>query len=320
MPVELTHDNVRDIAKNVRELTGRDVKHTAIIEAIATALGKRPDVLMHQLKCENVRPGASSGNDVSPAEVLTSTGLTVATASDGQQWFTARLIETRIQGWASLDIFVFAVQDQRRTISGTADEAVWIVEAKYSKVGGMTMWGDEPMTLSAAVSKIYEYANRRHFLWQGTTMARIDHDLDETNPLLFSKVENRQVRPREDSSRQLRHARSYGLVPGVARTKDGEIDCFQAVDRYIDTAVGPKVYRTRVLADGSQGVLSDMHSPIWKVEFNIDHGSTDGGITSVLISGVNIDDALYHAAKRENDKGIIEAMVRAHRTVKEPST
>lgn len=37
MPIELTHENMRAIARNVREVAGRDIKHTAIIDAIASA-------------------------------------------------------------------------------------------------------------------------------------------------------------------------------------------------------------------------------------------------------------------------------------------
>lgn len=52
MPVELTHRNVRDLTKKLRELTGRDIKSTAILAAIAEALGRRPDAMMHELKLE----------------------------------------------------------------------------------------------------------------------------------------------------------------------------------------------------------------------------------------------------------------------------
>ncbi|MCV9964796.1 hypothetical protein OIU34_23165 [Pararhizobium sp. BT-229] len=52
MPVELTHQNVRDLTKKLRELTGRDIKSTAILAAIAEALGRRPDAMMHELKLE----------------------------------------------------------------------------------------------------------------------------------------------------------------------------------------------------------------------------------------------------------------------------
>ncbi|MBY3158372.1 hypothetical protein HFO56_39420 [Rhizobium laguerreae] len=56
MPVQLTHQNIRDIAKNLREITGREIKHTQIIGAIAAALGRQPNALMHELKNEVAIP------------------------------------------------------------------------------------------------------------------------------------------------------------------------------------------------------------------------------------------------------------------------
>ena len=56
MPVQLTHQNVRDIAKNLRAITGREIKHTEIIGAIAAALGRQPNALMHELKNERTEP------------------------------------------------------------------------------------------------------------------------------------------------------------------------------------------------------------------------------------------------------------------------
>jgi hypothetical protein len=56
MPVQLTHQNIRDIAKNLREITGREIKHTQIIGAVAAALGRQPNALMHELKNEGATP------------------------------------------------------------------------------------------------------------------------------------------------------------------------------------------------------------------------------------------------------------------------
>lgn len=52
MPLKLDYDNVRDLAKRLRDLTGREIKHTEIIAAIAQSVGRRPDALMHELKGE----------------------------------------------------------------------------------------------------------------------------------------------------------------------------------------------------------------------------------------------------------------------------
>lgn len=66
MPVELTHQNVRDLTKKLRELAGRDIKSTAILAAIAEALGRRPDAMMHELKLEAASD--TSRKDNSPFE------------------------------------------------------------------------------------------------------------------------------------------------------------------------------------------------------------------------------------------------------------
>ncbi|MCS4088446.1 hypothetical protein [Rhizobium sp. BK176] len=50
MLVELNHSEVRNLAKAIRERVGRDVKHSAIIEVIAKAVGLNADAMMHALK------------------------------------------------------------------------------------------------------------------------------------------------------------------------------------------------------------------------------------------------------------------------------
>lgn len=51
MPIELTHQNVRDFAKEIREIVGREtITHTEVIGALAKVLGRRPDAMMHELK------------------------------------------------------------------------------------------------------------------------------------------------------------------------------------------------------------------------------------------------------------------------------
>lgn len=61
MPVELTHQNIRDLTKKLRELTGRDIKSTAILAVIADALGRRPDAMMHELKLEALSANQEKG-------------------------------------------------------------------------------------------------------------------------------------------------------------------------------------------------------------------------------------------------------------------
>lgn len=66
MPVELTHQNIRDLTKELRELSGREVKSTAVLAAVAKVLSRRPDALMHELKLEAASDKQTK--DVAPFE------------------------------------------------------------------------------------------------------------------------------------------------------------------------------------------------------------------------------------------------------------
>jgi len=56
MPISFDYDETRALAKQFRELTGRDIKHTQIIEAMATVKGMKGDSLMHMLKNADDQP------------------------------------------------------------------------------------------------------------------------------------------------------------------------------------------------------------------------------------------------------------------------
>jgi hypothetical protein len=55
MPISFDYDETRALAKQFRELTGRDIKHTQIIEAMATIKGMKADSLMHMLKSSELQ-------------------------------------------------------------------------------------------------------------------------------------------------------------------------------------------------------------------------------------------------------------------------
>lgn len=50
MPISFDYDETRALAKQFRELTGREIKHTQIIEAMAAVKGMKGDSFMHMLK------------------------------------------------------------------------------------------------------------------------------------------------------------------------------------------------------------------------------------------------------------------------------
>ncbi|TLX16267.1 hypothetical protein [Rhizobium sp. MHM7A] len=53
MSISFDYNETRALAKQFRELTGRDIKHTQIIQAMATVKGMKADSLMHMLKHAN---------------------------------------------------------------------------------------------------------------------------------------------------------------------------------------------------------------------------------------------------------------------------
>ena len=59
MPISFDYNEARALAKQFRELTGRDIKHTQIIEAMATVKGMKGDSLMHMLKNAELQIAAS---------------------------------------------------------------------------------------------------------------------------------------------------------------------------------------------------------------------------------------------------------------------
>jgi hypothetical protein len=60
MSIYLSHVEVRAFAKALRELTGRSVRNSHILEDIAASVGLRPDAMMHRLKTPEA---GSSGRD-----------------------------------------------------------------------------------------------------------------------------------------------------------------------------------------------------------------------------------------------------------------
>jgi hypothetical protein len=81
----VTRDFVQNLARNLKARTGAEVRHTDLIADIASALGWRPDALMHSLKQSNPRRDASSG---APSDL--------ASIRPGYERFDARCVETAL--------------------------------------------------------------------------------------------------------------------------------------------------------------------------------------------------------------------------------
>jgi hypothetical protein len=61
MPISLGYAQTRALAKRFRELTGKDIQHTAVLEAISAVVGMPMDGMMHMLKSEERAAAANTG-------------------------------------------------------------------------------------------------------------------------------------------------------------------------------------------------------------------------------------------------------------------
>jgi hypothetical protein len=170
MPIQLTHDNVRDLAKKLRELTGRDIKHTEIIAAIAGAVGRRPDAMMHELKNDKVPNSRKSGGNTPEISrnVATETGFEVWDTGGGCLAFAKLLKEHKVSDddVASLDVMVTA--NGGTSIEAGPDDRVWFAGVNYQDPrGGDTVLGggDGDQTLHEALATALVYAMEAERLW-----------------------------------------------------------------------------------------------------------------------------------------------------------
>ncbi|WP_327211379.1 hypothetical protein [Rhizobium leguminosarum] len=116
MPIELTHKNVRDLAKNLREKVGRDdIKHSDVISAIAASVGRRPDAMMHELK--NEKPGAPAERPhLEVCDMGERAGLHLVFNEESETWLMA--VGTRSSGSPFTPRTVVAVRQTIRRPTG----------------------------------------------------------------------------------------------------------------------------------------------------------------------------------------------------------
>lgn len=302
MPIELTHENMRAIARNVREVAGRDVKHTAIIDAIASALGKRGDALMHELKTPRQARPQTKADSSSPEGMALAAGLATIVASDGSTWFSARLIEARIDALASLDVFVQAAVDGKRTIDVRPEDEVWVAGVQYTALGRRrNETSSYRKTLEQAIKEAYGYAEDRHTLWNGFTEARIDHDLDETAPLMFSKMRNKLVRSKENAWEKFYHPLINFFKPSIARVNGVDCEFLQSKDQVLPTEFGDVRFRIRIASEGERGLLSDPEATVWFVEINFDDPDNVEGMTCARSRGNDLSLCLAYSGALDYD-------------------
>jgi hypothetical protein len=176
MPIELTHKNVRDLAKNLREKAGRDdIKHSDVISAIAASVGRRPDAMMHELKNEktNVQePTASKSVEVSRPRL---TAKALAAANGFGVWDTGggcqafgmvlREVETPNDDVATLEVLI--TTGMGCSVDAGPDEPVWQAGVSYMdpRGGDSVRITEETLTLDEAIAQALEYATQADLLW-----------------------------------------------------------------------------------------------------------------------------------------------------------
>jgi hypothetical protein len=171
MPIQLTHDNVRDLAKKLRELTGREIRHTEIIAAIAEAVGRRPDAMMHELKNQKApttRTDRGNTSKVSRA-IAAETGFEVWDTGGGCLAFARLLREQKVSDGdvASLDVMV--TTNGGTSIEAGPDDRVWFAGVNYQDPrGGETVLGggDGDQTLHEALATALVYSREAKRLWE----------------------------------------------------------------------------------------------------------------------------------------------------------
>lgn len=173
MPIELNHKNVRDLAKNLREKVGReDIKHSEVISAIASAVGRRPDAMMHELKHEGgnapVVRHVESPTGVDAVELAKKNGYGLWNTGGGCQAFGIKLreAETPDNDVAVLELLI--TTDEGCSVDAKADDPVWQVGVSYTdpRGGDSVRLSEESLTLQEAISQGMAYAQEAELLWQ----------------------------------------------------------------------------------------------------------------------------------------------------------
>lgn len=187
MPITLSHQEVRSLAKNLCELTGREVKHTEIIEAIAKAVGKRPDAMMHELKHESAsnsqgnQQSASSSKaaEIQSAEESTMTAqdsIRIAKNAGFEIWETgggcrafAKLLKevpTTADDVASMDLMITAMGGG--SIDAAPDDRVWMAGINYTDPRGgesPRVTEEDTLTLAEAIAAAAEFEKEAEAIW-----------------------------------------------------------------------------------------------------------------------------------------------------------
>ena len=205
MPINLSYREVRDLAKNLRNLTGREIKHTQILEAIARAVGRPVDSMMHELKNETstITPAPSRTSESADADHLaTSLGFSQSANGRRGRWVLRVLECSNVYPAAALDVVIEPTSDLRWPPVLDPSQPMWSVRVIHTHVGlnseklesVVTQAGEEGVSLHKALDIAFDFVGARHRLWADVDALDAVRDLEEISPLAAAEAARRLVR------------------------------------------------------------------------------------------------------------------------------
>lgn len=271
MPISLSHREVRDLAKNLRDLTGRDVKHTQILEAIAKAVGRPADSMMHELKNENLVAAAMPEIEKAPGaeQMVLRVGFSQSPNGRRGRWIM-RVLERRDPDPATLAIVIEPTADLRWLPQLDPAQPMWSVKAIHTgkawsadkverDVGSV---GSDGVTLHSAINIAFELIGTRHHLWSKADKLEAEYDLHELNPLAYAELESR------NTAEELESRRAY--EEGKARALQGA-DPESPIGKARLAGFKPQADSRGRPILAKEGFLVTMRGPSWHLELSSDH-------------------------------------------------
>ncbi len=271
MPIRLTHREVRDLAKNLRDLTGRDIQHTQILEAIAKAVGRPADSMMHELKNENIVSAAKLDIRKAPDAEQMVMRVGFSQSPDGRRgrWILT-VLERRDPAPASLDIVIEPLNDLRWLSRIDPDQPMWIVKAVHTSkpwtgqpvsrtVGSV---GGDGLTLHNAINIAFEFIGTRHRLWEIADATGAEYELHEINPLAQHELDLRNDAEEAESRRAYEEGKANALKGADPKSPIGKA-------RLLGFRPQTDGRGRRVLVN--DGFIVSARGPSWHLELTSDH-------------------------------------------------
>lgn len=287
MPINLSHREVRDLAKNLRDLTGREIKHTQIIEAIAKAVGRPADSMMHELKNENAVAVAKSDSQKAPDADHMALRVGFSQSPNGRRGkWVMRVLERRDPDPATLDVVIEPISDLRWLPYLDPEQPMWIVKAihtgnawsadKVERIVGSV--GADGLSLQNAINVAFEFVGARHYLWANVESTGPEYELHELNPLAQQELDLRNDTD-EAEGREARQARVSALNGADPESAIGKARLLGFKPQYDERGRGVLV---------NDGFIVSTNGPSWHLEIDNNHPSGSNAPTSEAIWAMHI--------------------------------